>query len=225
MYKMRGLRRAALALLLPNRCPFCDGLIGATAYWCEDCYSALPFLKRMPDAYGDLDALYSCCEYKRKAVAAVHRMKSGSYSYAPDAFAVLMTELSGDITERIDIVTSVPCSLKRRLEIGYDHAARIAKNIASRRSFRYKRLLKVTKVKREQKRLSREERIENARNSYKILNKRYIIDKNILLVDDVTTTGATLSAIAAELKAAGAEKVIGLTFAKVNPDNQTQRNR
>ncbi len=218
MYKARELRRAVISLLLPNRCPFCDGLIGATAYWCEDCYSALPFLERMPDAGGMLDALYSCCEYKGKAVAAVHRMKDGSYSYAPDAFAVLMTELSGDITERIDIVTSVPCSLKRRMEIGYDHASRIAKDIAHRRGFCYKRLLRVTKVKLEQKKLSRAERIENARRSYKLLDKKYIIDKNILLVDDVTTTGSTLSAIAAELKAAGAAKVIGLTFAKVNAD-------
>lgn len=221
MYKLREFRRLLISLLLPNRCPFCDGFIRASAYWCEDCYNALHFLKRMPQVPANMDGMYSCCEYKGRAVAAVHRMKDGSYVYAADAFSVLMTELSGNITERIDLVTSVPCSLKRRFEIGYDHTARIAKDIARRRGFRYKRLLKVTGAKQEQKKLTRRERLENARNSYKILDKKYITDKNILLVDDISTTGATLSAISAELKAAGAAKVIGLTFAKVHPEDQT----
>lgn len=216
MYKLREIRRAALSLLLPNRCPFCDGIIGAAEYWCDECYGALPFLERMPSPTRYLDGVYSCCEYKGRVVEAVHRMKNGLYSYAPDAFAVLMTELSADIPERIDMVTSVPCSFKRRQEIGYDHAARIANDISHRRKFKYRRLLRVTDTKREQKKLSRSERFENARNSYKILDKSYIFGKNILLVDDVSTTGATLSAIAAELKAAGAARVYALTFAKVS---------
>lgn len=215
MYKLREISRAVLSLLLPNRCPFCDGIIGAAEYWCDECYSALPFLQGTLKPTGNLDGMYACCEYKGKVVEAVHRMKNGLYSYAPDAFAVLMTELSADISERIDVVTSVPCSYKRRMEIGYDHAARIARDISWRRDFKYKRLLRVTENKQEQKKLSRKERYENARNSYKIIDKPYILNKNILLVDDVSTTGATLSAIAAELKAAGAVRVYALTFAKV----------
>ncbi len=223
MYKLRELRRAALSLLLPNHCPFCDSLIGAFDYWCGDCYSALRFLDSMPEPTGSLDGIWSCCEYKERTVDAVHRMKDGLYIYAPDAFAVLMTELSADILERIDVVTSVPCSLKRRLELGYDHTARIAKDISRRRGFRYRRLLRVTGNKREQKRLSRAERIENARNSYKIVDNKYISAKNILLVDDVCTTGATLSAIAAKLKAAGAAKVYAITFAKVGYSRSTKK--
>ena len=225
MYKLREIRRTLLSLFLPNRCPFCDRLIGGGEYWCEECFGELPFLDKMPQAPENMDGLYSCCGYRGRVVSAVHRMKNGDYSYAPDAFAVLMTELSGDIPERIDIVTSVPCSVKRRLELGYDHAARIAKDIARRRGLRYRRLLKVTESKHEQKKLNRVQRFENARKAYKIINNSYIYDKNILLVDDVTTTGATLSAISAELKAAGAARVTGLTFAKVDHDDKTQRNR
>ncbi len=215
MYKQREMRRAALSLLLPNHCPFCDSLIGAFDYWCGECYDSLPFLDRMPKPTGQLDGVYSCCRYKDRVIDAVHRMKKGNYCYAPDAFAVLMTELSGDITERIDMVTSVPCSLKRRLEIGYDHAARMAKDIARRRGFKYRRMLRVTDAKREQKRLNSAERFENARKSYKVVDERYISENNILLVDDVSTTGATLSSIAAMLKTAGAARVYALTFAKV----------
>lgn len=215
MYKLREIRRAVLSLLLPNRCPFCDRLIGAYEYWCDDCYHELPFLRKMPKAPKQLDGLYSCCEYKESVPLAIRRMKNGHYSYAPEAFSVLMTELSGDITDWIDVVTSVPCSLRRRLELGYDHTAMIAKDISVRRRYPYRRLLKVTKNKREQKRLNYIQRGENARNSYEIIDKKYIEGKNILVVDDVSTTGATLSAVAEKLKAAGASRVYALTFAKV----------
>lgn len=215
MYKLREIRRTLLSMLLPNRCPFCDDIIGAKEYWCEKCYRDLPFLSKMPAAPKHLDGLYSCCDYKDGVRLAIHRMKNGHYSYAPEAFAVLMTELSGDITDRIDVVTSVPCSLRRRLELGYDHTAMIAKDISSRRGYPYRRLMKVTEHKREQKKLNYIQRAENARNSYEILDKKYIEDKNILIVDDVSTTGATLSAAADKLKAAGASRVYALTFAKV----------
>ncbi len=214
-YQIKELWRMAKSLLLPNHCPFCDGIIGAGEYWCEGCYNHLPFLDKMPRPVGSVDQMYSVCSYTGAAVKAVHRMKDGLYSYAPEAFGLLMTELSGDITEHIDVVTAVPTSFRRRLEIGYDHTARLARDIAVRRRFKYRRLLKEKKSKQEQKRLSRKERFENARSSCTAINADFIKGKNVLLIDDVSTTGATLSAAAAALKKAGAAKVFGLTFAKV----------
>ncbi len=214
MYRVRELGRAAVSLLLPNRCPFCNEIVGADRYWCGRCYEELPFLEKHQRPVSSLDGLYSCCVYRDRAMAAVHRMKSGFYGYAAEAFAVLMTELSGDITERIDLVTSVPTSFRRRMEIGYDHTARIARDVAGRRRLRYRRLLKSVGNRQEQKRLGRKQRFENVRGAYKALNRSAVAGKNILLIDDVSTTGATLSAAAAALKEAGAAKVFGLTFAR-----------
>lgn len=44
------LRRRAAAFFLPNRCPFCDRIIGVTEFWCAGCYDRLKFV----DSHGDI---------------------------------------------------------------------------------------------------------------------------------------------------------------------------
>lgn len=214
MYRAREIWRGAVSLFLPNRCPFCDGLIRINEYWCDDCYNRLPFMDESAEPPDSIDVLLSCCHYRGRARSAILRMKKGSYIYAPEAFAVLMTELTGEIISQVDVITSVPCTFGRSVKLGYRHAEKIAKDIAVRSRKPYKRLAKVSGKKQEQKKLNRVERIENARNSYKVVDDKYIVNKNILIVDDVCTTGATLSAIAAQLKASGAAKVFAVTFAQ-----------
>lgn len=214
MYRLYELRRRAVSLVLPNRCPFCDGVIGMTEYWCDSCYGKLQFVSEPLEAPENVDKLLSCCYYSGRARSAILRMKDGGYAYSYEAFAVMMTELIGELMEKIDFVAAVPTSRKRKHELGYAQAERIAKDIARRGRKPFRRVLKVSKHKKEQKLLNKSERLENARNSYKIHDKRYISDKIILLVDDVSTTGATISAIAGLLKDAGAKAVYAVTFAK-----------
>lgn len=214
MYRLYELRRRAVSLVLPNRCPFCDKVVGMADYWCESCYGKLEFMTEPPEAPENVDRLLSCCYYDGIARLAILRMKNGGYAYSYEAFAVLMTELVGELMEKIDFVTAVPTSLERRCELGYAQAEKIAKDIARRGRKPFRRVLAVIKGKKEQKRLNMTERLENARKSYKIRDKKYISDKIILLVDDVSTTGATVSAIAGLLKDAGAKAVYAVTFAK-----------
>ncbi len=214
MYSGREIRRAAVSLVFPNRCPFCDMVVGMTEYWCDECYGKLPFIEVQTDAPSPLDGMISCCYYEGLARGAVLRMKSGHYIHAPQAFAVLMAEYGGEMIPKADFVTAVPGTFRRRMELGYAHAELMARDIAKRAKVPYRNVMKASGVKREQKLLKRRERLENARNSYKIVNKKYIENKIILIVDDVSTTGATVSAIASLLKEAGAKQVYALTFAK-----------
>lgn len=208
------LRRAAAAFFMPNRCPFCDEIIGAYEYWCEECYTMLPFMNGACEPVSGLEDLRACCLYTGAARDAVLRMKDGFYRYAPDAFAVLMTELVGDVLPKVDFVTSVPAGLSRRMALGYAHCEMIAKDIARRGRKPFYRTLGVTRFKGEQKKLSRSERMENAGHSYRIVREKHISGSRILLVDDVCTTGATLGAAAGLLKSAGALEVYGAVFAQ-----------
>ncbi len=214
MHRLAELKHAAASMLFPNHCPFCDCIIGPLDYWCESCYDELPFLKKHPPCPNGVDGMYSCCGYSGKVTEAVHRMKNGRYAYALGSFAVLMTEAAGDIAADIDIVTSVPGSLKRRLELGYDHTSSMAREIAFRRRLRFVRLLRKVSSGSEQKTLTRKERFLNAEGAYKVRNPRAVKGKSILLIDDICTSGATLSSAARQLKAAGAAKVYALTFAQ-----------
>jgi len=214
LYKAMELRRAALSLILPNRCPFCDRIVGMWDYWCDECYGKLQFVEENSAPPDGLDGLLSCCYYTGRARSAVLRMKNGLYSYPIESFAVLMTELVSDVIAEMDFVTAVPTTLARRRELGYAQAERIARNVAKRSGKHFRQVLKASPHKQEQKSLNHEERRQNALRSFMVCDKEYIFGKKILLVDDVTTTGATLSSIAGLLKKAGARSVYGLTFAK-----------
>lgn len=214
MYSPIELRRAALSLIMPNRCPFCDGVIGMWEYWCEECYGKLPFVEVQTKPHPPLDGMLSCCYYELAARDAVLRMKNGHYIYSIEAFAVLMTEYGAELLQKADVMTAVPTSLARRAQLGYAQAEKIAKLIAKRSGVSFRQVLGVSDVKKEQKKLNKEQRRENAYRSYKVRDEKYIFGKNILIVDDVSTTGATLSAIAELLKQAGAASVYALTFAK-----------
>lgn len=216
------LRRAAAAFFMPNRCPFCDELIGMRGMWCERCFNRLR-LYEGGDSPAALDGFSAACLYTGRARTAVLRLKKGYYRYPADAFAVIIAENARELIANADIITSVPSSRRRRKELGYAQSELIAKLVAEIARKPYRRLLKAAPHRQEQKRLSAEERWKNAQGSFKALPKCSIAaGKNVLIIDDVCTTGATLSAAASIIRKSGAESVSGAVFAKtLKPTNST----
>ncbi len=109
----------------------------------------------------------------------------------------------------IDLVTCVPMSKTKLLDRKYNQAEVFAKHMSKRlgKSFNGK-LLQRKHNNIEQHMLSSEQRRENAENVYHIHNKyNDIKGKNILICDDVITTGATMSKCIRLLKEMGADKV------------------
>ncbi len=78
-------------------------------------------------------------------------------------------------------------------------------------------LLIRTRATRPQTRLKLQQRMENVRGAFSVSKPTQILDRQIVLVDDVMTTGATLSACAGALKKSGAAKVYALTLARATP--------
>ena len=79
-------------------------------------------------------------------------------------------------------------------------------------------LLDKTKETSRQAKLNRAERMKNLDGAFKMINKKLIKNKSVLVVDDVTTTGATAETVAEKLKNSGAREVILLTIASVSVD-------
>lgn len=75
------LRRRAAAFFLPNRCPFCDRIIGVTEFWCAGCYDRLKFVDSHGDIPEGLNGFSAVCSYTGRARSAVLRMKDGWYRY------------------------------------------------------------------------------------------------------------------------------------------------
>lgn len=114
-------------------------------------------------------------------------------------------------TSFISYIPASPDAYTRR---GFDHAYLLAKEFAS---FTHLPLVSVFSRPRaqDQRELSKTERANNMRNAFKLLNVSSLEDESVLLVDDVRTTGATLTCAAELLLEAGCKNVNAVTFARV----------
>ena len=110
------------------------------------------------------------------------------------------------------VFTSIPRRRAAKIKYGIDHAALLSARVAKKLGAKYEKIL-ISHSKKEQK-LSkhREERMKNARFDY--ASKHIdLTGKTVVLVDDVVTTGASMSVAATLLKGAGAKKIVGASLA------------
>lgn len=116
----------------------------------------------------------------------------------------------------IDFVVPVPIHAKRQRQRGYNQAALLAETLCKNHSaLAYADMLDRIKATPKMKKLTRDQRILTLKDAIelKIAYNNAIKGKNILIVDDIYTTGTTLNACAKVLYEAGADRIYGLTLA------------
>ncbi len=207
-------RRIAISLLMPNRCPFCNRVVGAQEFWCDKCYESLNFVDVQDPPPRGVDRLYAVCYYDNDSKSAVLRMKNGFYRYSIDAFSAMISEAFPEEIRQADVLTAIPSSRERCRELGYPHSEKIAELVSVMSGVPYQRTMKVRNFKNEQKYLGAKLRSENVRDAFVIVPSADIRGKTVLVIDDVCTTGATLSAAAEILRNAGAASVDAAVFAR-----------
>lgn len=207
------LKRRALSVLFPNVCPFCGRVVGAREYYCPPCYEMLPKIRRELSPPENVSRIIACCWYGGIARDAVHMLKFGCLIYPADAFALMMSKMLCDV--ETDALVPVPSGLQSVEKRGFSPAEVIAKRLSIRLGIPIENALAAALDKTEQKTLSRKSRLLNARKSFFIVKDAEIMGKRLLLIDDVTTTGSTLSVLAELLLNAGAADVSAAVFAKV----------
>ena len=196
-------------IILPARCVGC-GTTGT--YLCGRCVqSATQALPRVGNAAA-LDSVVSPFAYVGVARTAVHRLKYGDLRAIAPLMAGPMARAL-DSVRHVDVLVPVPLHPKRLRERGYNQAGLLAKEIALLIGLAVnERLLsRATQSGHQVDAPSRAARIANVAGAFQASSGVEGLD--ILLVDDVITTGATLSAVARALKQRGAHEVHALTFA------------
>lgn len=211
--KKYELKRRLLSVFFPNVCPFCGRVVGAREYYCEPCFEMLPKIRHELDPPENISRLLACCWYSGIARDAVHMMKFGCVMYPADAFGLMMSETLRDV--KADALVPVPSGIQSVEKRGFAPAEAISKRVSVRLGIPVENALAAKLDKTEQKTLSRKIRMQNARKSFFIINDSEVKYKRLLLIDDVTTTGSTLSVLAELLLNAGAADVSAAVFAKV----------
>ena len=152
--------------------------------------------------------------YSGTISAVIKKMKYSSKKYFSKIFAEMMTQ-NKSCFEQIDYITFVPMNEKKQKERGFNQAEEIAREISKIVGIEVVNVLTKDFSKYNQAELSGKERLENLKGSFHLTRNGDIIkDKNILIIDDVFTTGTTLDRCSEELKKAKPKCIHTMTLAK-----------
>jgi competence protein ComFC len=145
---------------------------------------------------------------------AIHSLKYQRNLGLGEFFSIPLLQIIQRERWQIDLITAVPLNEKRHKERGYNQAEVLARPLARKIGIPYSSLLiKRIKHTKSQVGLSLLDRQNNVADAFLTVTT-LVASKNILIIDDVATTGSTLDACAKVLKDAGTKNVFALTLAK-----------
>lgn len=204
-------------LLFPPKCVFCHRVLEQNDIICENCSATLPYRSKKDrvDKLPHIDACIAPFDYKDSIRDAVMRYKFRGVTGNADVFARLMLECyEQELFGKTDLITWVPVSRRRLRKRGYDQSEHLAKALGvlvGRTPV--KTLVKIRHNNPQSLQKTPAGRRANVIGAYR-LGKESVAGKSVLLIDDVVTSGSTVSECAYVLRAAGAKKVYVLALAK-----------
>lgn len=193
-----------LDLLFPDRCPLCEAIGPAP---CPQCASHLP---PPPQLYAPalIDEMYALTAYADSAMTIVRALK---YSNRRGCIAWAADQLSDRVIDNTyDCVTWMPSSASGKRRRGYEPSRLLAEAIAKRIDTPSRALLIRNRSDGGQTKQGRHGRLTGPN----LRLRRSLPGHRILLVDDVSTTGASLTAAALVLREAGATTVDAAVIAR-----------
>lgn len=234
------LLRKTIDLLLPPRCLATGEVVDrqgmlSPAFWSQLSFIEKPFCITCGVPFGFAVAGEALCAYcmetpptfDRARAAVIYNdpsrqlllaFKYGDRLQAVDTFMPWLLRAGGEMLAQSDLIVPVPLHPRRLWQRRFNQSALLAQALASAsgKEFLPEALVRLRHTV-PQKGMNRSERKNNVRGAF-CANGRYagnIAGKNILIVDDVFTSGATLNECARTLKRAGASDVFVLTIARV----------
>lgn len=218
-----GIIKLFIATLFPNRCATCGAIIDDGEAFCDYCFSMLESCSKqkictkcgLPKkectckynvfSFSGCVAPYYYLASVRKAV---HVFKFRGREELSLFFARQMAlSIKQHLSEKhFDFITCVPLATHKRLRRGYNQSELLARELSKILDIPfYNNILRINKKRKIQHKLSYKERMKNMENAYSA--NVSLGGESILLVDDIKTTGATLSECSKQLLGAGAGNV------------------
>lgn len=223
MKLLRGYLADFVSLLFPELCPACQASLVANEYIiCSDCRYNLPYTNFHLHAdnivaqqfYGKLkvEAAYALYYFTKggKVQNLMHHFKYKGMQRIGNLLGNMAgTQLAQNpVFNSVDLIVPVPLHKKRLRERGYNQSSRFAEGLAEKLPAALEdNNLQRSVATATQTHKSRFARFENMQDVFMIKHPERLINKHVLLVDDIVTTGSTLEACGIELL-----KIPGLTL-------------
>lgn len=231
---INDLYKFVLDCIFPIYCISCNNY--GNNYLCEECFGFLEpaehqicIICKKPSLSGlthsgcqsplSPDAVISLFYYDKALLSEL--IIAGKYKFVRHIFIELAEILNFQLKHNFDflfqdtaIITIIPLHKFKQRWRNFNQTEILAKHLSESRQIPYINSLEKIKYGKIQKDLSLEARHLNIRGSFKITNKNFVSGKQIILLDDVLTTGSTLIEATKILKRAGATKVYCLTLCR-----------
>lgn len=200
------------------------------AFVCSECLPTLPFLKgRQCEKCGEPISIDKFCDrcastnfpfkkvispfaYSGIVAYAIRKLKYSNRKNFAEFLSAYMAKVFLSHAIKCDFAIAVPLCSVRLKQRGYNQAEVLAKAFCKRAKIKLENnVLARTKTTPSQTSLDFAERLANMKDSFEVVNKDLVANKTILIIDDVFTTGATITECANALKSAGAKEVFAIT--------------
>lgn len=214
---MGDLRGKLLDLIFPRRCVFC-GTRQSSDLPCPDCQRDLPWLlDRAAESRAEfVELCASALCYQGTVRRSILRLKFSRRRGYVRALGPITAQCARDhLAGRFDLVSWVPLSARSLRQRGFDQARELAGYVAAAFGMEPTALLeKKNRVGRQSALQDPAQRRANVLGAFSLRPGAEVKGRRVLLVDDVFTTGATLSECARVLRTAGCESVVAVTLAR-----------
>jgi ComF family protein len=217
--------------LLPRLCPSCKNKLTLHEHLvCTNCLSKIRYASadqlRMEfnrkfiqeKLITDFCSLF-VFEKDKELQAIAHELKyNGRFKIGVHLGKLVATQLKDTILEwNPDIIVPVPLHPLKKAERGYNQSYFIAQGIRSELKIPVSdRIIRRKRFTESQTTMTLIERKQNIKGAFQIINKNKVCGKKIILLDDIITTGATLSECASILLDSNADKIFALSVAIAN---------
>lgn len=240
---LHSLWNQVLDTLLPPRCVACNVLTRETASLCSNCWQNITFISKpvcarcgkpfpysmgenaecmgcilTPPLYSKARAAFAYNDASRRLVT---HYKHYDKTHGTPLFTKLLHHAVADLLPDVEVLVPVPLHFLRLLKRRYNQSALLANALANQTEKpALLHTLRRSRRTAQQAGLSRKARLENVTGAFHVPKNKYrdIEGKTILLIDDVFTTGATITACTQALLTAGAKHVYVLTLARTFQD-------
>lgn len=205
-----------LDILFPKICLNC-GKYGKN-YLCSSCFDKMDLrFKIFPISKKSYNFLIYLGKYKEEIRKRLLEFKFYNKAYINEYFLEFLIKDKNicDFLNKFDIIIPVPMHKDKKLRRGYNQTEIFAKNLSKKLNVGYEDdVLIKFKENKTQSLLLPNERTKNVKDVFRIKNSFKLKNKNIILVDDIFTTGATVNVCSSLLKKSGASEIIILVIAK-----------
>ena len=205
-----------LELLFPRKCVLCGRILGRhETDLCRKCRIEAPEFSGKRKEIPFVEEWTAVWRYEEDVRHSLLRFKFYNARGNAEAYGRLLAmRLVREELADFDVMTWVPIGRLRRWERGYDQVELVAEVVGRELAVQPVKLLKKVRSNRRQSGLdSFEARKANVLGAYQAVSPEGVKGKRILLLDDILTTGATMSECARVLLTAGAKEVNGAVVA------------